>query len=92
MLMNLSFFFDSKLFLIAQILGFANSACNPFIYCMFSKNFRNGFKVICCRRRREKAGDSFSKRDSERNHKINVERCRTDTGIGSSIVSSEGRR
>lgn len=48
--------------------------------------------MICCWRRRERARDSFSGRKSVRNQKIKVGRSRTDTGLGSSIVSSEGRQ
>ena len=44
-------FFPRKISLVAQILGFAKSACNPFVYCIFSQKFRDGFKEVCCRRK-----------------------------------------
>ena len=37
-------FVSWKIWLFVQVLGFLNSACNPFVYGIFSKNFRNGFK------------------------------------------------
>ena len=43
--------FPGKNSLAAQILGFANSACNPFVYCIFNQKFRDGFKEVCCRRK-----------------------------------------
>ena len=35
------------------MIGFANSAWNPIVYCFFSKKFRQGFKsaFICCKKR-----------------------------------------
>ena len=37
-------FVSRKIWLLVQVLGFLNSACNPFVYGIFSKKFRNGFK------------------------------------------------
>ena len=31
-----------------QLMAFGNSAWNPYLYCIFSKNFRNGFKSLIC--------------------------------------------
>ena len=44
-------FFPRKISSVAQVLAFANSACNPFIYCIFSQKFRDGFKEVYCRRK-----------------------------------------
>lgn len=37
-----------KFWLFIQMMAFSNSACNPFIYCVYSIEFRKGFKKIFC--------------------------------------------
>jgi len=37
-----------KLWLFIQVIAFSNSSWNPFTYCVFSTEFRKGFKKIFC--------------------------------------------
>nr|QBL02610.1 neuropeptide-like GPCR [Tripedalia cystophora] len=80
-----------KLWLFSQVLGFANSACNPFVYCIFSKNFRQGFKdVILCRgksssyaRRMPKEGTPVSQERFVKS-RSNTAKSNLETGYNSS--------
>ena len=43
-----AFFLHRKLWLFIQVIAFSNSSWNPFTYCVFSTEFRKGFKKIFC--------------------------------------------
>eukprot|EP00795_Rhopilema_esculentum_P001086 gene1086-15419_t len=82
-----------KIFLASQICGFANSAVNPFVYCIFSKSFRAGFKnIFACRKRRHQ-DSSFNTqkpfKDTNNDSKRNETRTSSDTGYGSISILKE---
>ena len=66
-----------KLWLGSQVLGFANSACNPFVYCIFSEKFRNGFKEVCCKR-----GANIGRNSTNETKRLR-DPTTSDTGYGS---------
>eukprot|EP00795_Rhopilema_esculentum_P012797 gene12797-3533_t len=55
-----------KFLLFVQLIAFTNSAWNPFTYCVFSKDFRRGFRKICFWRRSEMAANH------EEENKVNI--------------------
>ena len=77
--------FYRKIWLFSQVLGFANSAWNPFIYCIFSKQFREGFKAVFFWRKSKHANiKSHSSGDNVKYHQSRT-RSTTDTSYGTSI-------
>ena len=73
------FFNCRKFWLFVQLIAFTNSAWNPFTYCVFSQDFRKGFKRIFFWRKEGSKKENVDRRLRQREPEVKNSNEESDT-------------